>query len=80
MSGADALEAVARAHRAEWARVVATPAGRFSDVDVARAAATARRRPQRVRSIRVLPRVLGLTRSRSRNSATPSSYDRTSSA
>ena len=37
-------------------------------------------RAQRVRSIRVLPRVLGLTRSRSRNSATPSSYDRSSSA
>jgi hypothetical protein len=35
---------------------------------------------QRVRSIRVLPRVLGLTRSRSRNSATPSSYERSSSA
>jgi hypothetical protein len=41
-----------------------------------------RHRPpaQRTRSIRVLPRVLGLTRSRSRNSATPSSYERNSSA
>ena len=37
-------------------------------------------RVQSVSSIRVLPRVLGLTRSRSRNSATPSSYDRSSSA
>ncbi len=33
----------------------------------------AARRDHRVSSIRVLPRVLGLTRSRSRNSATPSS-------
>jgi len=35
---------------------------------------------QSTRSIRVLPSVLGLTRSRSRNSATPSSYERSSSA
>ncbi|MFG2009713.1 alpha/beta hydrolase family esterase [Micromonospora sp. NPDC048868] len=33
---------------------------------------------QRRSSIRVLPRVFGLTRSRSRNSATPSSYERSS--
>ncbi|MEU2661767.1 PHB depolymerase family esterase [Micromonospora sp. NPDC007220] len=33
---------------------------------------------QRRSSIRVLPRVFGLTRSRSRNSATPSSYERRS--
>ena len=31
-------------------------------------------------SIRVLPKVLGFTRSRSRNSATPSSYERSNSA
>lgn len=31
-------------------------------------------------SIRVLPSVFGFTRSRSRNSATPSSYERNSSA
>jgi hypothetical protein len=35
---------------------------------------------QRWTSIRVLPRVFGFTRSRSRNSATPSSYERRSSA
>ena len=35
---------------------------------------------QRVRSIRVLPRVLGLTYSRPRNSATPGSYERRSAA
>ncbi|CAM4124198.1 hypothetical protein NORO109296_20500 [Nocardiopsis rhodophaea] len=34
----------------------------------------------RYTSIRVLPSVLGLTRSRSRNSATPSSYERSSSS
>lgn len=39
-----------------------------------------RRADHRTRNIRVLPSVFGLTRSRSRNSATPSSYERSSSA
>ncbi|MDQ0382404.1 RNA polymerase sigma-70 factor (ECF subfamily) [Amycolatopsis thermophila] len=39
MSVVDAREAVARAHRAEWARVVATLTRRFGDLDVAEEAA-----------------------------------------
>ena len=39
MSGVDAQEAVARVHREEWARVVATLARRFGDLDIAEEAA-----------------------------------------
>jgi RNA polymerase sigma-70 factor (ECF subfamily) len=39
VSGVDAQEAVARVHREEWARVVATLARRFGDLDIAEEAA-----------------------------------------
>ncbi len=39
MSALDAPEAITRAHRAEWARLVATLARRFGDLDVAEEAA-----------------------------------------
>jgi RNA polymerase sigma-70 factor (ECF subfamily) len=39
VSATDAADAVARVHRAEWARVVATLARRFGDLDVAEEAA-----------------------------------------
>jgi RNA polymerase sigma-70 factor (ECF subfamily) len=39
VSGVDAQEAVARVHREEWARVVATLARRFGDLDIAAEAA-----------------------------------------
>ncbi|RJL35640.1 RNA polymerase sigma factor [Bailinhaonella thermotolerans] len=39
MNDADAREAVTRAHREEWARVVATLARRFGDLDIAEEAA-----------------------------------------
>jgi RNA polymerase sigma-70 factor (ECF subfamily) len=39
VSGVDAQEAVARVHREEWARVVATWARRFGDLDIAEEAA-----------------------------------------
>jgi RNA polymerase sigma-70 factor, ECF subfamily len=39
MSGADVREAIARAHHEEWARVVASLARRFGDLDVAEEAA-----------------------------------------
>ncbi len=39
MSGADVGDALARAHREEWARVVATLARRFGDLDLAEDAA-----------------------------------------
>lgn len=40
MSGTDIREALSRAHREEWARVVATIAKRFGDLDVAENAAS----------------------------------------
>ena len=39
MTGPDLEEAITRAHREEWARVVATLAKRFGDLDVAEEAA-----------------------------------------
>ncbi|MCI4062290.1 sigma-70 family RNA polymerase sigma factor [Micromonospora sp. R77] len=39
MSGTDAREAIIRAHRAEWARIVAALARRFGDLDIAEEAA-----------------------------------------
>lgn len=39
MSGADAREAIIRAHREEWARVVASLTRRFGDLDIAEEAA-----------------------------------------
>ncbi|MEV4615469.1 DUF6596 domain-containing protein [Kitasatospora sp. NPDC049258] len=39
MSGIDATAAIARAHREEWARVVAALTGRFGDLDIAEEAA-----------------------------------------
>ena len=39
MSVADAGEAIARAHREEWARVVASLTRRFGDLDIAEEAA-----------------------------------------
>ncbi|PKW27914.1 hypothetical protein [Phycicoccus duodecadis] len=67
-------------HRAGWAPALgaALPAAALLLVAalgsaVVLAVRRSRRRAQSTRSIRTLPRVLGLTRSRSRNSATPSS-------
>ncbi|WP_246115644.1 sigma factor [Trebonia kvetii] len=39
MSAADVMEAVSRAHREEWARVVASLTRRFGDLDIAEEAA-----------------------------------------
>jgi RNA polymerase sigma-70 factor (ECF subfamily) len=38
VTGVDVHEAIGRAHREEWARVVAALAGRFGDLDIAKEA------------------------------------------
>ena len=45
MSGIDVREAVTRAHREEWARVVAALTRHFGDLDIAEEAAAEASRP-----------------------------------
>ena len=53
MSVIDVREAITRAHRAEWARVVASLTRRFGDLDVAEeAAAEARRQEEQLGRLR----------------------------
>ena len=80
--GEAAARATARAAWTSTARSVGTAPSSHGAMHWARAEqhGTARYGPHNSMSMRVFPKVLGLTRARSRNSATPSSWLRTISA